>query len=59
METDRAPVLRPVIDAGQHEDRGNRLHREGERQQNGNRGQHAHAGQDADDVAEQDADEAP
>ena len=56
---DRAAVLRAVVDARQHQDRGDRLHREGQRQQERDRRHHAHAGQHADDVAEQHADEAP
>ncbi len=54
----RAAVLRAVIDAGQHDERGRRRQREGDRQQHGDGGGRPDARQDADHRAEQHADEA-
>ena len=55
---DRAAILRAVHDAAQHQDGGDRLHAEGQRQQDRDGGERAHAGQHADHVADQHADEA-
>src|SRR6266700_881177 len=56
---DGAAILRAVEDAGEHQDGADRLHPEGERQQDRDGRQHTHAGQHADDVADQHPDEAP
>ena len=56
---DRAAVLRAIHDAGQHQDGADRLHPEGERQQDRDSGERTHARQHADHVADQHADEAP
>ena len=54
----RAAVLRAVIDAGEHDQRGDRLEAEGDRQQHGDGRRRADARQHADHRAEQHADEA-
>jgi hypothetical protein len=54
----RAPVLGAVIDAGQHDQRSDRLQAEGDRQQHGDRRRRPDAGQHADRRTEHDADEA-
>ena len=54
----RSAVLRAVVDAGQHDQRGNRRQRERHRQQHCDRRDRADAGQHADQRAQQDADEA-
>ena len=53
----RAAVLRAVIDAGQHDQRGRRPKPEGERQQHRHRRHRADAGKHADQRAEEAADE--
>ena len=55
---DGAAVLGAVEDAGQHDDRGDRLEAEGERQQDRDGGGRAEPGQHADEHADDDADEA-
>ena len=52
-------VLRAVHDARQHQDGAHRLHAEGQRQEDREGGERAHAGQHADHVADEHADEAP
>jgi hypothetical protein len=52
-----ATVLRAVVDAGQHDQRGHRGQRVGGRQQHGDGGHRADAGQHADQRAQQAADE--
>ena len=54
----RAAVLRAVVDAGEHDERGHRLEGEGDRQEHGDGRGRADAGQHADERAEQHADEA-
>ena len=54
----RAAILRAVVDAGEHDQRGDRLELEGDRQQHGDGRRGADAGQHADQRAEQHADEA-
>ena len=55
----RAAILRAVIDAGEHDQRGHRIAElEGDRQQHGDGGGGADAGQHADQRAEQHADQA-
>ena len=54
----RAAVLRAVVDAGEHDERGDRREGEGDRQQHRDRRGRADAGQHADEGAEQHADEA-
>ena len=56
---DRAAILRAVHDAGQHQDGADRLHAEGQRQQDRDGRERPHARQHADHVADQHADEAP
>jgi hypothetical protein len=56
---DRAAVLRTVEDAGQHQDRWHWRHRVGYRQQDRHGRQRAHAGQHANHVADQHAEERP
>ena len=53
-----AAVLRAVVDAGQHDQRADRIDAEGDRQQHGDGGDRPHAGQHADQRADQAADEA-
>jgi hypothetical protein len=53
----RAAVLRAVVDAGQHDQRGHRRQRIGGWQQHGDGGHRADAGQHADQRAQQAADE--
>ena len=55
---DRPAILGAVIDAGQHQDRRDRMHAESERQQNRDRGDRPHARQHADEIADQHAEEA-
>ena len=52
-----AAVLRAVIDAGKHDQRGDRAQVERDRQQHRDRGHRADAGQHADERAEHDADQ--
>ena len=54
----RAAVLRAVVDAGQHDERGHRRQHEGRRQQHRDGRDRADAGQHADQRAEEHADEA-
>ena len=54
----RAAVLRAVVDAGEHDERGDRRQGEGDRQQHRDRRGRPDAGKDADEGAEQHADEA-
>ncbi len=56
---DRTAVLGAVIDPRQHQQRGDRVHRKGERQQDRDGRQHAHTRQHADHVADEHAEEAP
>ena len=53
----RAAVLRAVVDAGQHDQRGGRRQMEGDRQQHGDGRHRADAGQHADQRADHAADE--
>src|SRR5581483_11927749 len=55
---DRAAVLRTVEDAGEHDDGGDRFEVERDRQQDRDGGGRAETGQDADEHAYDDADEA-
>jgi hypothetical protein len=50
--------LRAVINPGEHDEGGDGLHVEGERQEHGDGGQRADTGQNADERADQNADEA-
>ena len=54
----RAAILRTVVDAGQHDQRGRRRQRVGDRQQHGDGRHRPYARQHPDQRAEQDADEA-
>ena len=54
----RSPVLGPVVDAGKHDQGGNRLEVERDRQQHGDRGGRPDAGQHADGGAKGNADQA-
>jgi hypothetical protein len=54
----RAAVLRAVVDAGEHDQRGERVQSEGDRQQHRDGRDRADAGQHADQGAEQAADQA-
>ena len=54
----RAAVLRAVVDAGEHDQRADRIEAEGDRQQDGDGGDRPDAGQHADQRADQAADEA-
>jgi hypothetical protein len=54
----RAAVLRAVVDAGEHDERGDRIQVEGDRQQHGDGRHRADAGQHADQRPQQHADQA-
>src|SRR5665213_1206459 len=56
---DRAAVLCPIHDAGEHQDGAHRFDAESQRQKDGDGCERAHARQHADHVADEHADEAP
>ena len=57
--TDRPSILGPVINSSQHQERRHGLHAIGQGQKHRNRRQRAQAGQNANEVSGQNADEAP